>query len=94
MAGGIAGGWFLLSGGERHGLHNAIGRLQSAATVALLFAMGVWLGINDEFWENLSMIGLRGMLFSAAAILGSVLVVYLISKLFFKNDTGTDDSDA
>jgi hypothetical protein len=93
MAGGIAGGWFLLAGGERPGLHTAIGRLQSAGTVALLFSMGVWLGINDEFWENLSTIGLRGMLFSLATILGSVLVVYLIANLFFKKNPD-DDSGA
>lgn len=69
-------------------LHNSkplrvAGILQKAATFVLLFVMGAWLGGNEAFWAEIGVIGLRGILFAAATIAGSVLGACLVSRIVF-----------
>lgn len=52
---------------------------------ALLFFMGVSVGANDEIMNNLDTIGWRGVQLSLVAVLGSVLLSWVVYKLFFKN---------
>lgn len=83
MAVGLALGWFLFSGGKLHRLFKGIGRLQSIATMALLFAMGLWLGGNDSFWQNLGLFGLQSAAYAIAAVAGSVALAYLVGRFCF-----------
>jgi uncharacterized protein YneF (UPF0154 family) len=79
MLAGLALGAFLASRvGER--VFKAFGRVQQLATIALLFAMGLWLGGNPEFWQNVSTTGLHGFLLALGAIAGSVAAVYFLTR--------------
>jgi uncharacterized membrane protein YbjE (DUF340 family) len=72
MAAGLVFGVILSSrAGER--VFKAFGRIQQAATIALLFAMGLWLGGNPEFWQNVSTTGLHGFLLA-------LLLVFLCGR--------------
>ncbi len=55
----------------------------------LLFFMGVTVGGNAEIMNNLDTIGLRGLQLSFVAILGSVILSWVVYKLFFN---GNDSS--
>lgn len=81
MLAGILAGFFAVSKDKTGKILSACGRMQQAATVALLFAMGLWLGGNPDFWRDIKSIGFFGALFAVVTIAGSVLAVYLLSKL-------------
>jgi len=53
----------------------------------LLFFMGVSVGKNNDIMNNLDTIGLRGLQLAIVAVLGSVLLSWLVYKSFFKNGT-------
>jgi uncharacterized membrane protein YbjE (DUF340 family) len=53
----------------------------------LLFFMGVSVGKNGDIMNNLDTIGLRGLQLAFVAVLGSVLLSWIIYKAFFKNGT-------
>jgi len=53
----------------------------------LLFFMGVSVGNNQDIMNNLSTIGIQGISLSMVAILGSVLVSWLVYVLFFKKQS-------
>lgn len=52
---------------------------------ALLFFMGISVGINDDIMNNLRTIGLQGFILALVAILGSVVLSWFLYILFFKN---------
>lgn len=51
----------------------------------LLFFMGIGVGSNPKIMENLDTIGLRGLQLALVAVFGSVILSWLVYKLFFKN---------
>lgn len=55
-------------------------RLQLLSTLLLIFSMGVSLGQRDHFLQELSQLGLQSFLFCLFPALGSVLLVFLISR--------------
>jgi len=65
-----------------------VGHVQAAATVALLFAVGLWLGGNGEFWQNLAVIGFSGVLFAVCTIGGSIGVVYAMIRVYNRLQKG------
>lgn len=81
---GILAGFFVVSRDKTGKVLKTCGRIQQAATAVLLFAMGLWLGGNPDFWRDISSTGVYGALFAAVTITGSVLAVFLLSKLAFK----------
>jgi uncharacterized protein YneF (UPF0154 family) len=85
MAAGLALGAFLASRASER-VFKAFGRVQQLATIALLFAMGLWLGGNPEFWRNVSTTGLHGFLLAGGAVLGSVLAVFLLTRGIRRED--------
>lgn len=51
----------------------------------LLFFMGISVGQNAEIMNNLDTIGLRGLQFAIVAVMGSIMLAWLVYRLFFKN---------
>lgn len=80
---GIFAGFLGISRDESGKALRIIGKIQQIATMMLLFVMGVWLGGNPDFWNNIQITGLRGFVFAAACILGSVFAVHFFAKLAF-----------
>ncbi|WP_052446612.1 LysO family transporter [Candidatus Soleaferrea massiliensis] len=61
------------------------GIIQIAAIMLTLFAMGVSLGASPTFFEDIKTLGLRSVVLTIGAVLGSILLVYLFTqKLFVK----------
>jgi uncharacterized protein YneF (UPF0154 family) len=85
MIGGLVFGIFLASRASER-VFKAFGRVQQLATVALLFAMGLWLGGNPEFWQNVSTTGLHGFLLALSVIAGSVAAVFFLSRKMRRDD--------
>ena len=50
----------------------------------LLFFMGVSIGKNQELMKNLGNIGLKALLISTGAIIGSIIFAYLLFKKWKK----------
>lgn len=80
MVVGILIGFIWVSRDKSGKLLRYCGKTQNAATCILLFAMGLWLGGNPEFWQNISTTGLYGLFFAITTIAGSVIATYFLSK--------------
>lgn len=52
----------------------------------LLFFMGISVGGNADIMQNLDTIGIRGLQLSIAAVLGSVILSWVVYTLFFKHN--------
>lgn len=52
----------------------------------LLFFMGISVGSNPEIMQNLSTIGLKGLVLSVAAVLGSVILAGVVYYFILKNE--------
>ncbi len=65
-------------------------RIQMAFVLLILFSMGMGLGGNAHFFENVKEAGLQALGLSLATIGGSVLLVYIFTRLvpFKKNSKG------
>ena len=74
-------GFFLFARFENEKPLRIVGRTQQAATIALLFLLGVWLGGNDEFWSSIRVTGLRGLLFALCTIAGSAAAIFFLARL-------------
>ncbi len=81
MLSGILFGYFIIPRQTDQRLIKAVGKVQSAATIGLLFVMGAWLGGNADFWQNIQAIGIAGITFALTTIAGSVAVVFLLCRL-------------
>lgn len=86
MAAGVLLGAFVFSREKSEAALKIFRKIQQAATVLLLFVMGIWLGANPHFWSNVKITGLYGFLFAIATIAGSVLFVFLFSKIFSRGN--------
>lgn len=69
---------------KRH-IAGLVGKMISVAIVGLLFFLGISVGTNKDIINNLSTIGVNGMLISFAATMGSVFVSWLVYTIWFKN---------
>lgn len=56
--------------------------IQQAATLVLIFSMGVSLGSRPSFIREISSMGFRSLVFTVLAIAGSVAVVYPLSRKY------------
>ncbi len=61
-------------------------RLQTLWLMLLIFCMGVSIGRNGEVIRNLPVLGGKALLFAISAVVGSILFVFLLSKLFFEKE--------
>lgn len=59
--------------------------LQTVGMGLTIFFMGVALGVSPTFLKDLTTAGWQAALFGIVTVLGSILVVYLLTRLFLKN---------
>ena len=55
-----------------------------ACTFFLIFSMGVKLGKNEHFFEDLSSLGLSSLLFFLVPTVCSIIIVFILTKKFMK----------
>ncbi len=70
---------------QRKKLISANERLITYAIYLLLFLMGVSIGSNQQIMGSLSSLGITALVVSVGAVVGSILLGFLVSKLFFKS---------
>lgn len=68
-----------------------IGFLQSAAMVATLFFMGVSLGSQSDLLGSLKESGILALVFALTTTAGSIAVVYLVERKFFRKKKQSSD---
>ena len=56
--------------------------IQQAATLMLIFSMGVSLGSRPSFIHEISSMGIRSLVLAVLAILGSIAVVYPLTRKY------------
>ncbi|MBB5265911.1 uncharacterized membrane protein YbjE (DUF340 family) [Catenibacillus scindens] len=66
-------------------LSKIIGKLQLICTALLIFSMGVSLGSRDDFFSDLSQLGLESLIFAVIPGIFSVIAVFVLTKKFMKN---------
>jgi len=54
------------------------------AIYALLFLLGVSVGINETIINNLGTLGVQALLLTFGGVTGSVVLAYFVHKIFFK----------
>ncbi|MCL2057042.1 MAG: lysine exporter LysO family protein [Oscillospiraceae bacterium] len=81
MAAGLLIGYYIFPRFSAPAILTAVQSAQKYATFFLLFAMGIWLGGNEEFWGQLQIIGLRGIILAVSATLFSILGVWAVGKV-------------
>lgn len=59
-------------------------KMQTVWLILLIFCMGVSIGNSEEVMANLPQLGLKALLFAIGPILGSIAVVYVVSRIFLK----------
>ncbi len=60
-------------------------------TLILIFSMGVMLGKKDDFFEELSSLGVTSFLFFLIPTVLSIILVYWLTKKFMKRDSNFDE---
>ena len=71
----ILGGVLSFKGWIHKNMMSRIDKLQMACLFALLFIMGLRIGMDDEIIKAFGKIGLHAVLFASFTILGSVIIV-------------------
>ena len=62
------------------------GKLQTVFLLLLIFVMGMSIGMDKSILTQLPALGGTAFIFAVAACIGSVIVVYIISRIFFKEE--------
>lgn len=65
-------------------LIKVISRLTDGAIFLLLFFLGISVGMNEQIITNFQKIGLQSFIITILATVGSILVSYMVYKIFFK----------
>lgn len=60
-------------------------KLTDGAIFLLLFFLGVTVGMNEKIISNFQNIGLQSLVITLFATIGSLLVTFVIYKIFFSN---------
>lgn len=74
-------------------LYKANANLQLVCTSLLIFSMGVSLGARPAFFEELSSLGLRSLVFCLLPIAGSVALVYPLTQRYLVKHTDQETED-
>lgn len=64
--------------------------VSTAGVLVLLFFMGAKIGADKEIMSNLGLVGLEALVYAAATILGSLLMVWIGQRIFFAKKTGQE----
>jgi uncharacterized membrane protein YbjE (DUF340 family) len=82
LTGGIVLG-FLMRNHER--MIRTADRIMNWTIYLLLFLLGLSVGVNETIIRNIHTIGVRALILTAGAIVGSVIVSYIVSRFFFRD---------
>ena len=61
-------------------------KLQTVFLLLLIFVMGMSIGMDKTILTQLPTLGGTAFIFAVAVCIGSVAVVYIISRVFFRED--------
>jgi uncharacterized membrane protein YbjE (DUF340 family) len=56
-------------------------KLQHFGVLALIFTMGISIGLDDEIFKNISAIGYQALLYAVITVIFSIVMVQLFTKL-------------
>lgn len=70
---------------ERKAILKHLDRITFYSVLALLFFLGFSVGANNVIVKNLHSLGLKALMLSIAAVLGSVSASWIVYKFFFKS---------
>ena len=59
-------------------------KLQTVWLMLLIFCMGVSIGRNGDIIQALPSLGGKALLYAVLAVIGSIVVVYLLTKVFLR----------
>lgn len=59
-------------------------KLQTVWLMLLIFCMGVSIGRNGDIIQALPSLGGKALLYAVLAVIGSIVVVYLLIKVFLR----------
>jgi uncharacterized membrane protein YbjE (DUF340 family) len=70
-------------------------RFISTAIYILLFLLGISVGLNKTIIQNIGTLGFQALIITVGAISGSVLMSWLIFRIFFspEQDNGLKDEE-
>ena len=70
-------------------------RLISLAIYLLLFLLGISVGLNKTIVQNIGTLGFQALIITLGAIFGSVLMWWLIWRVFFRTEknNGLEDEE-
>lgn len=80
LAAGIVAGYFLRS---RTAVRSTASTVTTGSLYLLIFLLGLSVGANETVVRALGRLGMQALILSAGAVAGSVLVSWLVSRLFF-----------
>jgi len=60
-------------------------RIMNWTIYLLLFLLGISVGVNETIISNIHTIGVRALVLTAVAIVGSVIVSYIVSRFLFRD---------
>ena len=63
-----------------------IDKLMGVILFLLIFTLAVGVGSDDMIFANLSTLGLRALLLATGAILGSIILLYLVQQKWFREE--------
>ena len=70
---------------RRHsGIVKAANHAMSLSVLALLFLLGLSVGMNEEITANFGRLGVEALLLSVAGTGGSIFLVYLLNRRYFR----------
>jgi uncharacterized membrane protein YbjE (DUF340 family) len=61
------------------------GKIQQLGVIFLLFSMGASIGANEHIIKDLPKIGMKAFTYASFTILGSIVLVFLLSNKFLKS---------
>ncbi|MCK8061369.1 MULTISPECIES: LysO family transporter [unclassified Fusibacter] len=66
------------------------GKLQHFGVLALIFTMGIAIGLDDEIFKNISAIGYQALLYAVITVVLSIFMVQLFTRLLLKREVKHD----
>ncbi len=80
---GILLGWLFR---KKEKLEFVSGKLTLVSIAALLFLLGLGVGINDEVRNHLDTLGLTGLLIALFSVAGSIFTAWITWNIFYKKN--------
>lgn len=80
LAAGIVAGFFIQKNSRLIGIND---KLMTWSIFALLFLLGISVGVNDTIVYNLGTIGVKALMITLGAVTGSVVVARIILPVLF-----------